>query len=97
MDPLQAFQALLGELNAKKHPETKEEVAEHLGLLNQVLEKCEKVLLYMATTPSQREDMVTYLFLYKQLLNLQQQLSTTRFTQPVSPAKRKLLPKAWWK
>jgi hypothetical protein len=94
----QEFSNLLGDLHNLKEPETQEELSLQLSKIAAAMEKCEKLLLYVATSSVHKDDVITYLFEYKQLLRLEQTLSKKGATLPSSkkveapPAK-----KPWWK
>ena len=72
MDPIDEFYAILHKINVTKEPDTLDGLVEQSGLVAEALERCEKLLVYFATSESGREEMITYLFQYKQLLKLQQ-------------------------
>ena len=95
MELIDQFESILSKLNGLKEPQTSGELAEQLALVTEAIEKCEKLLIYMATSPSHKEDSLTYLFEYKQLINLERRLSEVKIEEKanaaVSPAR------AWWK
>ena len=72
MELVDEFYLILGKINVSKEPETLDKLVEQSGLVAEALERCEKLLLYFATSESGREEMITYLFQYKQLMKLQQ-------------------------
>jgi len=99
MSTLDEFQAALSKLNTLKEPETTEELAAHLAVLSEAIEKCEKLLIYMATTANGREEMISYLFEYKQLLKLQDTLRELNLPSAKTRAAEAKLEakKPWWK
>jgi len=44
-------------------------------ILSETLEYCEKILMYLATSPSRSEDMLTYSIEFKELIKLEDKVS----------------------
>jgi hypothetical protein len=76
------FQVLLNQFHKNNVPTTKEELAKQLAQLAELLALCEKILLYAATHQHISDELVTYLFEYKQLLKLQNHLRGLEYSLP---------------
>lgn len=89
------FQAALSQLSNLEEPKTREQVGEQLGFISVAISICEKILIYLATTEQGREDMLDYLFQYKQLINTERLFQDKRVHLPATitqqPVKRR-----WW-
>jgi hypothetical protein len=82
MDIVEELNAALENLKDLHEPVTSEELASQLGAISEALEKCERALIWLATNPSRSEEMITYLFEYKQLLLSEKRLSQLSLPQP---------------
>ena len=98
MQLIDDLQAMLVSMDGLKEPETIEEQVAQLALIGEAVNTCEKLLMYFATSPSGREEMLTYLFEYKQLLNLQERISRMNFPhQSIQATPQIAIDKPWWK
>ncbi len=96
----QEFEAVFSKVNANKNPVTMQEYVEYLAVISEAVERCEKLLLYLATNPDRSADMLTYLFEYKQLINLQQTISERKSEARAAEISAKVHPpkkSPWWK
>ena len=96
MELLEEFQTTLNRLNKLGEAKTAQELVVQLALISEAIEKCEKLLMYMATSSTGREDMITYLFEYKQLINLQLQLEKLKLPEEIKP-EIVIKKQPWWK
>jgi hypothetical protein len=94
------FHFILRKLDGLAEPTTTSELVIYMSAVSEALELCEKLVLYLATSPSRSEDLLTTLFQYKQLLNLERRMSGLRYNLPAGKpeAKEEKPPKRrWWK
>ena len=98
MDLLQEFQGLLGKFQTNPEPKTKEDVGQQLAELAELLNAAEKILTYFAMHQDSGDDVLTYLFEYKELLKLQNHLEEIRHALPhAAPIPTEAPPqKPWW-
>ena len=96
----QEYQVIFSKVNSTKEPVTMQDYVEYLAVISEAVERCEKILLYLATNPDRAGDMLTYLFEYKQLISLQQTMSNKKnevraaeITSQLHPQKKS----PWWK
>jgi len=96
---LDDFEVAVGRINGLPEPETTADLMMQLTLIAEAIEKCEKLLVYLAASTSGREDLLTYLFEYKQLMKLEREMQG-RESAIRAGEKRKEAPEekpaSWW-
>lgn len=98
MELAEQFQAALVKMDGLKEPETSKEASSRLEMIAEAVELCERLLLYLVTKPNSRDDMLTYMFQYRQLLTLEKRFSRLAMTLPVEPASKEGPKPKWsWK
>ena len=96
MDTEVQFRAILSKLDGLQEPADGASLGEYSALVTEAVQLCEKLLLYLATSPARSEDMLSYLFEYKQLLNLEKHLAGLKHSSiPVDHTPPPKLP--WWR
>ena len=101
MELKEELQTILKRLDHLEKPETSNELQQDLNLVAEALAVCEKILTYLAFHKSEQDDMVSYLFQYKQLMGLEKNLSDLR--DPIAVSEREAVKVAvrqkaghWW-
>lgn len=97
MSTEEEFLATLAHLNTVKEPTTPDELSAYTALISEAIERCEKLMLYLATSPTRSEDMLTYLFEYKQLINFERKASELKIAPIIQPSATAPAKKVWWK
>jgi len=82
-DMVSSFAAAVASIGQASKAQTKEELIAQLGRISEAMQQCEKLMLYLATSTVHNEDLVTYLFEFKQLARLEKQVEETLSTLPV--------------
>lgn len=97
--PLEEFQSLLAKFHEhQEEPTTKDALHSQLNEVSELLILAERILVYLATHRDMYDDLITYLFEYKQLLKLERHLQSLEYTLPEKKLPdAPLLVKPWWK
>lgn len=96
--PLEEFQSLLLKFHHNQVPTNKEELRSQLVEVSELLQLAERILMYLAMHREMNDDLLTYLFEYKQLLRLERHLQDMQYSLADKPAEAApVLVKPWWK
>ena len=96
-DLLGEFQALLAQFKSFPDPENRDDLGVKLAEISKLLNLNEKILTYIATHRDMADDLITYLFEYKQLLKLEDHLKKLQYSLPLTPPPPPQKNKPWWK
>ena len=99
-NPLEEFEALLSKFHQHDAPENKEELHQQLSELSELLLIADHVLLYLAMHKEMHDELITFLFEFKQVAKLERYLQGLEYTLPdkaVHAAQAgPVLAKPWW-